>query len=86
MKQNNIEDSRTMFRYRTKMLELKENTKGRYGRENLGCAACSTGIVESQPHVLQCAVYEDLREGLDLEKDRDMISYFREVLKRRLKK
>ena len=86
MKQNNIEDSRTMFRYRTKMLELKEKMKGRYGRENLGCEACSTGDVESQSHVLQCTAYEDLREGRDLDKDRDMIAYFREVLKRRLKK
>jgi hypothetical protein len=32
MKQNKIEDSRTMFRYRTKMLELKENMKGIYVR------------------------------------------------------
>ena len=86
MKQNNIEDSRTMFRYRIKMLELKENMKGRYGRDNLGCEACSTGDVESQSHVLQCSAYEDLREGLDLEKDQHMITYFREVLKRRLKK
>ena len=37
MKQNNIEKGRAMFRHRTKMLELKENMKGRYGRDNLGC-------------------------------------------------
>ena len=77
MKQNNIEESRTMFWYRTKMLEFKENMKDRYGRDNLGCEACSSMEVESQSHVLPCSAYDDLCEGLDLEKDPNVTAHFR---------
>ena len=86
MLNHNIADSRTMFRYRTKMLELKENMKGRYSRDSLSCEACSSGDVESQLHVLSCTAYDDIREGLDLSKDTDLVAYFREVMNRRMKK
>ena len=86
MLNNNIADSRTMFRYRTKMLELKENMKGRYGRDNLSCEACSIGDVESQSHVLRCTAYDGIREGLDLNNDRDLVTFFREVMNIRMKR
>ena len=41
--------------------------------------------VDTQSHVLQCMEYKDLRGDMDLEKDEDMVKYFREVLKRRMK-
>jgi hypothetical protein len=34
--------------------------------------------------LLQCIEYEDLRGDMDLEKDKDMIKYFRQVPKRRM--
>ena len=43
----NIADSRTMFRIRTKMLELKANMKNMYGEGNIACDTCSTWTVES---------------------------------------
>ena len=81
---NNIADSRTMFRIRTKMLELKANMKNMYGEGNMACDACSTGTIESQGHVLDCPGYAELRDGLDLSKMKDLVTYFREVMVQRL--
>ena len=53
----NIADSRTMFRIRTKMLELIANMKNRNGEGNIACEACSTWTVESQGQVLDCPGY-----------------------------
>ena len=39
--------------------------------------------VNMQSHALQCSKYQDLRVDMVLEKDGDMIRYFRKVLKRR---
>jgi hypothetical protein len=82
---NNIEQSRMLFRIRTKMLELKVNIKGRY-ENNLSCKACSSSELESQSHVLDCPAYEELRNGLDLTKDKDMVTYFSQVMQLRMKK
>ena len=60
--------------------------KGRYGRDNLSCEACSSGDVESQSHVLRCTAYDGIREGLDLNKDKDLVTFFREIIKIRMKK
>ena len=86
MLDNNVADSRTMFRYRTKMLELKDNMKRRYGRDNLSCEACSSGEAESQSHVLRCTAYDGIRDGLDMNNDKDLVTYFREVMRIRMKK
>ena len=86
MMNSNVADTRTMFRYRTKMLELKDNIKGIYGRDNLSCEACSSGEVESQSHVLSCTAYDSIRERLDMNNDKDLVAYFREVMHIRMKK
>ena len=83
---NNIADSRTMFRIRTKMLELKANMKNMYGEGNMACDAYSTGTIELQGHVLDCPGYAELRDGLDLSKMKDLVIYFREVMVQRLSK
>ena len=40
--------------------------------------------VESQTHVLSCAGYSELRTGLVLSNDRDLIAYFIQVMKIRM--
>ena len=82
---NNIEQSRMLFRIQTKMLELRVNMNGRY-ENNLSCEACSSSELESQTHVLNCPAYEELRYGLDLTKDKDMVIYFSQVMQLRMKK
>ena len=39
--------------------------------------------VDYQAHSMTCPAYDDLREGLDMEKDQDLVSYFRMIMKRR---
>ena len=84
MKMKNLAESRMMFRIRTKMLNLKDNMKGKYKRSILECIACDSKEVESQTHVMCCSGYSDIRTGLDLPKDRDLIAYFTQVMKIRM--
>ena len=52
--------------------------------KDMRCQGCMLEV-DTQSHVLHCIEYEDLRGDMDLEKDEDMVKYFREVLKRRMK-
>ena len=55
------------------------------------CVGCSVGKskeptikhLDSESHILKCKAYEDLRENLDLESQRDILSYFQAVIDRR---
>ena len=58
--------------------ELDQFKKG-----GLICDSCPSLQVESQTHVLVCDGYQKLRQGLDLNKQDDLIKYFREVLVQR---
>ena len=67
---NNVEDVRTKFHLRTKMVDAKLNfeNKKNYSHELWLCDSCETSI-ESQSHLLWCPAYQNLREGKDLSKD-----------------
>ena len=54
MRTKNISESRVLFRIRTKMLDLKDNMKGRYSKDDLNCSACNEDNIESQAYVLSC--------------------------------
>ena len=84
MRIKNIAESRIMFRIRTKMLNLKDNMRGQF-KTNLDCRACNTREIESQTHVLSCTGYADIRVGLDMSNDKDLIAYFAQVMKIRMK-
>ena len=72
-----------MFRIRTKMLNQKYNMRGQF-KANLDCMACDTWEIESHTHVLSCSGYADIRVGLDMNKDKDLIAYFSQVVKIRM--
>ena len=76
-----IENARLMFRIRSHMVDVKANFKGdpRYSRELWLCDGCQK-TVETQTHVIFCPAYTKLREGRDLQSDKDLVNYFREVL------
>ena len=40
--------------------------------------------LDTQQHITTCPGYADLREGLDLQTDRDLVKYFRQVIERRI--
>ena len=77
MKGKSLHVVRDTFRART---QLVEGIKGK----DMRCQGCMLEV-DTQSHVFQCMEYEDLRGDMDLEKDEDMVKYFREVLKRRMK-
>ena len=42
------------------------------------------GFRDTQSHVMVCAGYSDLREGKDLNTDKDLVKYFQMVIKKRI--
>ena len=84
MNQKSLKDVRDTFRARTQLWEgIKGNFKNRFKNSDLQCQGCKS-MEDSQLHVLVCGAYGDLRVGKDLEKDSDMVDYFREVVRRRV--
>ena len=84
MQQKSLKDVRDTFRTRVQLVEgIKGNFKNRYREEDRCCNGCEVAE-DTQPHVLICEAYSDLREGKYLKRDADMVEYFREVLARRM--
>ena len=81
LKQLNLTDSRTKFKYRTKMtqyVKMNYSSETRYSEDLWRCDSCRTKI-DSQNHVLWCSSYASLREGKDLSSDGDLCSYLQKV-------
>ena len=83
-KEKSLSATREMFRIRTNMNELKGNFK--HSKKNLKtgvlCVAC--GLEEEvNSHVLDCPMYVDLKQGKDFSENRDLVTFFREVMARR---
>ena len=79
MKTMTVSNVRSNFRIRTNMLELIGNMKG--GHIDIRCRACKkSGSKEDQSHVQNCQEYQDLKEGLDMFRDFDLIKFFRNVI------
>ena len=80
-KELKVEDIRTKFRYRTKMIDVKFNfrNKNNYSKVLWLFDSCETSI-ESQSHVLWCPAYRNTRENKDLNSDSDLVQYIKKVL------
>ena len=78
IKELNLEQIRMKFRLRTKMVKTKMNMKNLDA--NWLCNSCETAI-DNQSHLIWCPAYTKLREGKNLESDKDLIDYFTKVLK-----
>jgi len=48
------------------------------------CLGCDRKTEDSQTHVLECNGYADLRDGKDLESDKDLVAFFAGVIARRM--
>ena len=85
MKMNSVYDSRELFRIRTSMNEIRRNFSSDWERKgkSIKCGACVQED-EVNSHIKMCPKYENLRRGLDLGQNRDIISYFRAVIRLRL--
>ena len=77
-----IEQVRTKFRYRTQMTQVKFNFKNdkKFSMENWKCDSCQNDFIESQSHLIWCPAYSHLREGKNLQSDKDLTEYIASVL------
>ena len=80
-KELTVDQCRTKFRYRTKMLKIKFNMKNdkQYSSDNWLCNSCEK-CIESQSHILWCHSYAHLREGKNLSSDNDLTNYISQVM------
>ena len=78
-----LQDSRKMIRIRSKTTRAKMNMKSNenFSRDLWRCDDC--GNLDTQSHILWCPVYAQLREGKDINVEKDMVTYFREVFRAR---
>ena len=80
-KEMNLSDARINFKLRTHMFDVKFNYKNdkKFASELWRCDSCQTSI-ESQNHVLWCPAYQELREGKNINNDKDLINYMQKVI------
>ena len=89
MKMKSLENSRMEFLWQTNIIETRMNMKGKYPKNEYQCPHCpegreAGGTLETSNHLLECRVYKDLREGLDVEGvTEDRVQYLRRVIQRR---
>ena len=81
-----MQDARINFSLRSRMYDCKMNFLNNpvFKAEMWRCDSCRS-CVDSQSHILYCPAYQQLREGKSLSSDKDIVSYFKEVLAIRLK-
>ena len=81
LQEMNLSDSRTHFRRRSNMLNVKMNQKNNhvFATKLWKCEACLN--LDSQSHLMWCPAYASLREGLDIDNDLDVVHYIQNVFK-----
>ena len=81
VKNMKLRDARTNFRIRSNMLNFKMNRKNdqMYAQDLWKCDDCHS--MDSQAHIVWCPAYAALREGKNLESDRDLVEYYQKVMK-----
>ena len=83
VKSMKLRDARTLFRIRSGMINVKMNMKNnlKYSMDLWRCDDCRS--MDSQSHIIWCPAYAELREGKDISCDRDLVTYYQQVLKLR---
>ena len=84
MRQLNISLARDKFRLRSKMTRtVKFNfpSDKKFRADMWRCWHCPS--IDSQAHVRVCPAYQEFRLNKDLDNDKDLVLYFRQVIKLR---
>ena len=85
IKELNVDEARTKFRIRTSMVQsVKMNfpSDPQFKREMWECQHCS--CIDTQSHIiLSCPAYNEIRTNKNLENDKDLVQFFKEVLEMR---
>ena len=86
LKTLNVNDARLKFRIRCKMVKtiaMNFSSDTKFSNKLWQCTHCDK--IDSQTHILSCASYKHMRKGKNLNSDRDLVRYFREVISLREK-
>ena len=71
----------------TPTVKMNFQSDKQFSRNLWACDNCAInrdiGVRDSQTHILICPGLENLREGLDLSEDKDLVDYFQAVIKQR---
>ena len=96
MKTLNISQARLRFKLKTSMtptVRMNFPSDAEFTDQLWTCTGCSDltdmagammGRRDTQTHIMACPGYDDLRQDINLEEDRDLVKYFSLVIKRRL--
>ena len=90
-----LQSARLRFKIRARMtptIQMNFKNDPKFKANMWTCLGCDTGsedgtnlgCPDTQAHVLLCRGYSDLRDGKNLENDRDLVEYFAAVIRRRL--
>ena len=82
----NLADARLRFSLRAKMtktVQMNFKNDRKYKQNQWKCQDCQ--IPDTQDHIVRCPAYQSLRADKDLSNDKDLVSYFRKVIKIREK-
>ena len=85
VKNLNIPDARLKFALRSKMLRtVQMNFKGEKQYKDNGWKCVSCNNLDTQEHLLSCEGYNFLRVGRNMDQDKDLVAFFRGVIKHRM--
>ena len=82
----NLADARLRFSLRAKMtktVQMNFKNDRKYKQNQWKCQDCQ--IPDTQDHIVRCPAYQQLRIDKDLNNDKDLVAYFRKVIKIREK-
>jgi hypothetical protein len=77
-----ISQARELFRIRTSMTKGFKANFSNQSNGDTKCEGCGSNK-DNESHAMVCTSYADLRLGLDLKNDEDLVKYFRNILNRR---
>ena len=82
LKRMNLPDARTHFRVRCKITNNIKGNRSSQFRNDMTCRYCPSGENETQEHMIECEFTSDIRRGLDLNKEKDTIVFWRKLAHR----
>ena len=85
MHELNVDDARMLFKIRSNMvpsIQMNFPNDKTFTSNMWLCVGCKV-CLDTQTHVTLCKSYESTRTGLDLSQDRDLVEYFRNIVKLR---
>ena len=84
----NVTDARIRFKIESGMtptVRMNFMNDKDFSRQSWVCLGCHTHL-DTQNHIMACPSYADLRVGKNLDDDTGLVSYFTDVIRRRMTK